>query len=98
MDIDWYVKELQEILTKLDETGLKWASSTMRIQAAIAILTERGKDRRLEHVEQIEKARTEEPASDAQIRYLIDLGFKIPPEGMTKKQASEAIKKLTGKP
>ena len=100
MDVKWYVQKLDEVCKELDNAGMRFVSTTAKLQVACAILQELARDERMRaRTSSPAESAKSEPATEAQLKYLRSLGVE-PKPGLTKQEASKLIDELKagGKP
>lgn len=100
-----YVVQLETIVRELQKSAVAIRMSDRITDVALEVLRQMAADRRAENISRERRgppaeqpgaqAWRDEPATDRQLKYLLDLGGH-PREGMTKAEANELIKKLTG--
>lgn len=102
-----YVKQLTAILDEMRDTKLVMRIPEHYAEAALVILEQMATDRRGENTSresrsyhaasEAPKDWRDEPATDGQLKYMIDLGLK-PHESMTKGEADKLIKDAQARP
>ena len=94
MEAQYYINMILALTRKLARTELQREEI---IPAALTILQEMNKDRRVEEMKREKKNAREEPATARQIAYLKALSVKIENERLSKKEAAEMIKEALRK-
>ncbi|MBS3815572.1 MAG: hypothetical protein KGY45_03295 [Hadesarchaea archaeon] len=85
-----YVNEFSEILEMLNSRT--WTNDFDKTRVALAILSERAKDRRMDKINNKKEVEEKEPATEKQKNFMNKLGVNYS-SGITKQKASKEIEK-----